>query len=298
VTGEVGKKPAFDPLKVMLEETHKRNISFHGWLNPMRLMNDTDMKKVSQTHAIGKWYNDSSKRGTYIVKHGDRWFFNPAYKEVTDLIGNGAMEIAAKYNVDGIHIDDYFYPTTDNSFDNAAFNASPQTSRKQFRFNNVNNMVNTMYSSTKKGNPNALFGISPQASIENNYNKLYADVETWCKKKGYADYIIPQFYYGFNNPAQPYVECVNRWQEMLKGSHVKLMFGLAVYKIGVEDEWAGSASREWITDKQILKRQIQEARKTASYNGVVFFSYNNLFNPSSSVKKAVNDEIAAFKPIL
>jgi len=295
---EVGKKPAFDPLKVMLEESHKRNISFHGWLNPMRLMNDADMAKIPQNYAIGQWYNDSSKKGRYIVKHGNNWYLNPAYKEVNDLIANGVREITRKYNVDGIHIDDYFYPTTANSFDNHAFQNSSQTSRSQFRFNNINNMVKAMYDSTKRGNSNALFGISPQGSIENNYDKLYADVERWCKTPGYADYIVPQIYYGFNNSSQPFIECIARWNDMAKGTHIKLIFGLAVYKVGLEDEWAGNGKREWITERQILRRQIQESRKLSSYRGVVFFSYNSLFNPTSQLSGAVKNEINAFKPIL
>jgi len=297
-TWSVGKAPDFDPLKVMLEETGKRNISFHGWLNPMRLMSDEDMKKVPQSYAIGKWYNDSSKKGKYIVKHGSNWYLNPAYSEVRELIGKGANEITRKYNVDGIHIDDYFYPTTANSFDADAFKASPLTSRSQFRLNNINSMVRIMYSETKKGKSSAQFGISPQGSIENNYDLLYADVEAWCKTPGYADYIVPQFYYGFNNSSQPYVECINRWHEMLKGSKTKLMFGLAVYKVGLEDEWAGDGKREWITASQILRRQILEARKLSTYNGVVFFSYNSLFNPPAKLSGAVQKEIAAFKPIL
>jgi len=297
VSGTIGQTPDFDPLNIMLEETHKRGISFHGWINPMRIQHDSDIEKVSQNYDIGKWYKDRSKRDKYVVKNGNNWYLNPAYSEVRELIGKGAREIAAKYDVDGIHIDDYFYPTTSSAFDSDAFKNSRATSIKSFRISNVNNMVRTLYSSTKKGNPHILFGISPQASIENNYNNLYADVETWCKNAGYADYIVPQFYYGFDNSAQPYIKCINRWHKMLEDSSIKLIFGLAVYKIGKEDEWAGEGSQEWITERQILRRQILEARKLTSYNGIVFFSYNNLFN-APHLTTAVQKEIDAFKPIL
>ncbi|MCL1903070.1 MAG: family 10 glycosylhydrolase [Oscillospiraceae bacterium] len=297
VTGTIGKEPSFDPLQIMLEAAHERGISFHGWLNPMRIQVDADIDKVSSDLPIGEWYRDDSKRGKYIVKNGDNWYLNPAYEEVTNLIGKGASEIAARYNIDGIHIDDYFYPTTATTFDADAFADSSNIDLNRFRKSNCNNMVRILYTSTKQGNPNALFGISPQGSIENNREQLYADVETWCKNIGYADYIAPQFYYGFENSDQPYSECTTRWQGMLDGSPVKLLFGLAVYKIGSEDAWAGDGSQEWIDEDKILLRQIEKARELSNYGGIIFFSYNWLFSPAH-ITDAIQKEINAFKPIL
>ena len=297
VTGTVGKTPDFDPLEIMLEETHKRNISFHGWLNPMRIQHDADIAKVSENYLIGEWYADESKRGKYVVKHGNNWYLNPAYDEVTTLIGNGAMEITANYNVDGIHIDDYFYPTTETSFDIDAFNNSNFTNLKRFRTFNCNNMVRIMHDSAKQGNPNALFGISPSGNIEYNLEQLYADVEAWSRNIGYADYIAPQVYYGFNNSAQPYIECINSWQKLLDGSPIDLIIGLAVYKIGLEDSWAGDGSDEWIVENEIILRQIQEAKGLHNYKGIIFFSYNWLFSPSH-VTDTIQNEIDAFKPII
>jgi uncharacterized lipoprotein YddW (UPF0748 family) len=281
----------------MLEETHERGISFHGWINPMRIQQNAHIGQVPTDYPIGKWYADDSKRAKYIVKHEDNWYLNPAYDEVIELIGSGAAEISRKYNVDGIHIDDYFYPTTSASFDAQAFLESPFVSLSRFRLFNCSTMVRALYASAKRGNPNVLFGISPQGSIENNYNYLYADVEAWCGNAGFADYIAPQFYYGFDNALQPYSECINKWQEMLNDSPVRLLFGLAVYKIGAEDPFAGDGSREWIEERQILRRQIEQARETANYGGVIFFSYHWLFNPIH-VTDAIQEEIEAFKPLL
>ncbi|MDR0196938.1 MAG: family 10 glycosylhydrolase [Oscillospiraceae bacterium] len=279
VTGEVGVEPDFDPLKVMLEESHGRGVSFHGWLNPMRINSAADIEKVSRGYPVGEWYADPAKKGKYIVKSGDYWYLNPAYGEVIGLIGNGAAEITANYDVDGIHIDDYFYPVTDGAFDADAFGASSFALLNSFRLYNCNSMVKTLYSAVKKGNPSALFGVSPQGNIEHNYNELYADVEKWCKSAGFADYVAPQIYYGFEHSSLPYVSCINQWQEMLNGSGVKLITGLAVYKIGKTDGWAGAGSDEWLNSKQILKRQIEVAKGMKSYGGVVFYSYNYLFNP-------------------
>jgi len=296
-SGKIGVAPKFDPLAVMLEEAHKRKISFQGWINPMRINADTDIAKVPADYAVGAWYADDSKKGKYIVKCGDYWYLNPAYEDTVKLIADGAAEICAKYEIDGIHIDDYFYPVTDASFDAAAYKASSFSTVSGFRLYNCSAMVKALYSAVKKGNPNALFGISPQGSVTNNREELYADVEKWCKSAGFCDYIAPQFYYGFENSAQPYKKCIAEWQEMVKYSDVKLVMGLAVYKIGKEDAWAGDGKNEWITGKQIIKRQIEEARLMKNYGGVVFYSYNYLFS-SAQVTPAISDEIAAIKTIL
>jgi len=297
VTGKIGAAPSFDPLAVMLDEAHKRGISFQGWLNPMRINADADISKISADYAVGRWYADPNQNGKYIVKCGDYWYLNPAYDECIELISRGASEICAKYNVDGIHIDDYFYPVTDASFDAAAYKASGFSSVSGFRTYNCSAMVKSLYAAVKKGNPNALFGISPQGSIENNYNMLYADVEKWCRNEGFCDYVAPQFYYGFDNSSQPYKKCVAEWQEMVNYSGVKLITGLAVYKIGKEDIWAGNGKDEWLTEKQIIKRQIQEARSLKNYGGVIFYSYSYLFG-ADKITPAISDEIAAFKEIL
>jgi len=296
-SGTVGTAPKFDPLKIMISEAHSRKISFQGWINPMRINSGDDISKVSKDYAVGRWYADSDKNGKYIVKCGNNWYLNPAYEEVTELIAGGAAEICAKYDVDGIHIDDYFYPVTDSSFDAAAYKASGFSSVSGFRTYNCSVMVKSLYSAVKKGNPNALFGISPQGSISNNYNEQYADVEKWCKNAGFCDYIAPQIYYGFENSAEPYKKCVSKWQDMVNYSDVKLIMGLAVYKIGKEDAYAGDGKTEWITGREIIKRQIEEARKAKSYGGVVFYSYSYLFSPSQ-VTPAISTEIAAVKTIL
>ena len=155
-----------------------------------------------------------------------------------------------------------------------------------------------MYSAVKSHNNTALFGVSAQGNVHNNLNELYADVEKWSREDGYVDYMAPQIYYGFQNGGQPYAEVVDQWDEMLRGTGKKLIPGLAVYKIGTEDTWAGSGKYEWITEKQIIKRQIEKARTTDNYGGIILYSYQFIFSPESSVEDAVNDEIEAIKPLL
>lgn len=297
VTGTLGLSPSFDPLTVMLEEAHSRNISFQGWINPMRISSASEISSLSTEYLTGKWYN-SEKKGNYIVKNGDYWYLNPAYDEVIKLVADGASEIVGNYNVDGLHIDDYFYPTTDAAFDKIAFNASGAVDLSEFRQSRCSKLVKSIYDAVKKANPNVLFGISPQGSVENNYNYLYADVKKWCGTQGYCDYIAPQIYYGFENASQPFDLCLSAWHEMTRNTSVKVIPGLAVYKVGKEDVWAGNGGRnEWINNNDILKRQIITAQEYDGYNGVIFYSYNYLFN-SDYVTSAHKAEINAMLPLL
>ena len=256
-TGYIGKDPGYDPLKVMIDEAHARGISFQAWVNPLRCYYEDDAPDVSTAYKTGQWYD--TKDGDYIVKVNSYWWLNPAYKEVTDLIANGAAELVSKYDVDGVHIDDYFYPTTEAYFDSIAFNASSYSSLSQFRLDNCSRMVADMYKAVKSHNPTALFGVSAQGNVTNNETQLYADVEKWSKEDGYVDYMAPQIYYGFDNGGQPFEQVVEQWDKMLAGTGKSLIPGLAVYKIGTEDEWAGSGRYEWQNDKEIIKRQIGRA---------------------------------------
>jgi uncharacterized lipoprotein YddW (UPF0748 family) len=276
VTGHVGLVPAFDPLEVMLEETHKRGIQFHGWLNPMRIQSGDDIRYVSEDYLIGQWYRDEDKRGRYIAEHRGNWFLNPAHDAVLELIAAGAEEITSRYNVDGLHIDDYFYPTVNPDFDTEAFRSSAFRCQDEFRIFTINRMVRGLYTATKRGNPDALFGISPSGCIDSNYEKLFADVKTWATNTGFADYIVPQIYFGFEHETHPFIEVLDRWQNLMQNSPVSLIIGLAAYKVGREDMFAGTGSREWLTENSILQRQIEEVQNRPSYGGVVFFSYNFL----------------------
>ena len=104
------------------------------------------------------------------------------------------------YDVDGIHFDDYFYPTTDLTFDAATYQASGSSlTQADWRRENVNKLVHDVYAAVKEANPDCLFGISPQGNVDINYNGQFADVRTWVSEPGYVDYICPQNNYGYRN---------------------------------------------------------------------------------------------------
>ncbi len=295
--GTIGTDNSFDALQIMTECAHQRGLSIHAWVNPMRLMYTSQLEEIDDSYPIKKWYNSDKYNGTYIVKSGDRWYLNPAYSEVTDLIASGIAEITANYDVDGIQIDDYFYPTTDSSFDKTAYSASgTDLSLADWRIANVNRMVKKLYKSAHNTNSSIVFGISPQGSVDHNYNQLYADVRTWCKSSGYCDYILPQVYYGFDNAALPYADVISLWSNMVKSDSVKLVIGLAGYKIGAEDTYAGnSGKREWLDNDDIISRQMTLAETLDNYGGVAIYRYDSFFNPASSVAAQVDKEIGKIK---
>lgn len=283
----------FDALEIMIDEAHKRKLSFQAWINPLRACEAKDADRQNG-YKIGEWIKD----GKRAVNVNGIYYLNPAYEEVVKLISDGAAEIVSKYNVDGLHIDDYFYPTTDASFDKDAFKNSSYNKLSDFRFANCDKFVKALYSTVKACNPNAVFGISCQGNLQNNYDYMYADVKKWCTEKGFTDYIMPQIYFGFENASQPFAECVKGWDNLAVSGKIPLIVGITFSKLGAEDTWAGSSGkREWITDKQIIKRQFLESMEQQAYGGVCLFSYKNIFTPSADVKKQVNEEVEALKTV-
>ncbi|MDE7290013.1 MAG: family 10 glycosylhydrolase, partial [Oscillospiraceae bacterium] len=289
--GTIGTNNSFDALQIMIDCAHARGLSLHAWVNPMRLMTAAQIQGIDNSYQIRKWY--SNNNGTYIVETNGRLYLNPAYSEVTDLIADGIAEIVSNYNVDGIQIDDYFYPTTAASFDKAAYSASGTSlSLSNWRMSNVNKMVKKLYNAVHNANDTVMFGISPQGSLENNYDELYADVRTWCAESGYCDYILPQVYFGFENAALPYDRVISEWSSMVTNRNVKLVIGLAAYKIGAADNYAGqSGKNEWLNNSDIMARQMTSAQKLPNYGGVALYRYESIFAPTSDVAAQVNKEL-------
>lgn len=285
---------SYDPLPIMIDEAHKRGISFQAWINPLRCCSVEDISR-EQGYPIYGWESDHTK----LVEVNGNYYLNPAYDDVIELISSGAAEIVNKYDVDGIHIDDYFYPTTDESFDSEAFQASPYNDLAEFRFANCDKLVSSIYSVVKTANSKAIFGVSPQGNYQNNYTYMYADVEKWCTQSGYLDYIMPQLYFGFDNEAQPFSDVLRQWDSLASKGKVPLIVGLSPSKLGREDSYGGEEGRyEWINDQDILKRQFIEAAEAVSYGGICLYSYNSIFNAESDVKERIDKEISALLSVM
>ena len=280
VSGKEGIKK-LDVLDYFVEKSHELDIQVHAWINPYRIRNTTDIKNISIGNPCYKWLGTDKVK---IIKDKGI-FYNPSSNEVEELIVNGVEEIVKNYNVDGIHFDDYFYPSDDidnNNYQKYIASGGNLT-LKEYRYNIINNMIKNVYSTIKKIDKNIIFSIAPDANIDNNYNYNMADIFTWLDNDNYVDYIIPQIYYGFNNSNKPYVRTLIEWNNYIKNDHIKLIPALAFYKIGKIDSYAGIGKNEWLNSKNIIANQIKASRNMDKYNGFVLFRYDSYFNNSEIV---------------
>ncbi|MBR6658415.1 MAG: family 10 glycosylhydrolase [Oscillospiraceae bacterium] len=289
-TGTEGKDPGFDPLKIMVSEAHSAGLKIEAWINPYRVKGTSNTSKISERSPAYEWL-DTGK----VIVLDNGIYYNPADEDVIELIVSGVEEIVRNYDVDGIHFDDYFYPTTAESFDKTYYNdykdGGGTLKLSAWRRQNVNVLIKEVYSAIKAINSSCRFGVSPAGNMEQNYNTLYCDVYTWVTSKGYVDYICPQIYFGFNNKSRPYLDVLSEFSSMITRNDVELIVGLAAYKAGAEDAYAGeNGKKEWINNNDILARQIVAARNEEKYSGFALYRYDSLYNPASGVKNAVRAE--------
>lgn len=264
---------SIDVLETFIEKAHKRNIEVHAWINPLRCMSEEGMEKMNSKYQIKKWYSDADIRGNYIVNVDGNYWLNPAYEEVRNYLSDIATEICTEYKIDGFHIDDFFYPTTDESFDKTIFEKSRETSLSDFRLEQTSLLVKKLYDSVKKCNGDILFSISPQGNMKGNYESQFSDVKKWCSEVGYCDMIIPQLYYGFENETCPFVEMTKIWRDIVTCNEVSLCIGICNYKDGQIDKYAGTGSEEWINNRNITAQEIEYVLSQNDLNGYSIYSY-------------------------
>lgn len=274
--GVQGGELPFDCLEIICRVMASHGIRVHAWINPYRVHNGTDINELSADNKARQWYNPSSNEDVAIV--GEKIYFNPASQKAQQLVVQGAAEILEKYPVAGIHIDDYFYPPECGDFDSAQYSSfllsGGNLSLDDWRRSNVNSLVSSLYKTVKSYGSSKIFSISPAGNIDNNYESLYADVELWCKG-GYADMIIPQIYFGFEHSSRSFDSCTDAWLS-LKGAGVSMPVGLALYKSGKEDSYAGAGISEWTQQTNIIARQVQYLRSRGC-DGFVIFSAEYFF---------------------
>lgn len=292
ISGKQGKNPGYDPLKIMTQVAHANGMKIEAWINPYRVASgSTNYKKLSTKNPARKWHNKKKTRRNVLAYKGSL-YYNPAKAQVRNLIVNGVKEIVENYDVDGIHMDDYFYPAFSSSNVNSAFDAkeyraSTMAKGKQnivsFRREQVNMLVKAIHRAVKSIDPSVTFGISPAGNIDNLTSRYsyYVDINKWLNSSDYVDYICPQIYWGFKHPYAKFDRVTNRWMNAAKSKKVKVYIGIAVYRAG-HNIGAGSAERrEWRTDANILKKQVQYARKKGC-DGFAFFDYQDLKSKKSA----------------
>lgn len=282
VTGVYGRSISYDPIEIFIQKANESGVSVHGWINPMRLMKTDEITKIDNKYLIKQWFDAKSDK---VVEVNGRLYLNPAYEEVRQLICSGAAEILIKYNVDGIHIDDYFYPTTEPSFDQKSYFKSGYASLQAFRENNINYMVRELYKTVHRADAKAFFGISPAGNLATLRSKYFVDIKKWCGEEGYTDYILPQIYFGFLHGSCPFQKMVDKWAALVTNPKINFYIGLSggnaynayhgnICVWGVTE----AGKNEWINNKDVLKRSFEYIFSKKEVDGFCFFCYQYLFN--------------------
>ncbi len=287
LTGTQGEDPGYDPLAYMIGAAHRRGMQFHAWINPLRI-------STGQTPAVlseeSFYLKEREENPDYFIVFENGVYYNPGSADIRERIAESAAEIAEKYDVDGIHFDDYFYPAEEESIDAGQYEAYAESTEDplplhEWRTANINALIATVYHRIKTADPDVVFGISPQGNLRNN-EKINADVYTWCAQRGYVDYICPQLYYSFENPALPYENALEEWLAMPRLDSVKFYVGLAVYKAGTDADQG-----TWLGSEEILKGEIERAGESGA-DGVLFYAIDHLRSEEAAAELA-NAQIAA-----
>ncbi len=305
VSGTQGKDPGFDPLKIMVEEAHKRGLEFHAWLNPYRITSSsTNVTDLSSDNPARIYRTDNKKSNDrYVLTYDGKLYYNPSVKQVQTLITNGIKEIVQNYDVDGIHFDDYFYPTLGKKFTSNFDSQEYETYKKQqqkkgepvlsiadWRRENVNTLVRNVYSAVKAINPNVVFGISPGGFMDalKADDKYYVDYETWLGHDGYIDYLCPQLYWSNDHSIYPFNATLDRFLSVPRNPDVKFYVGVGVYKAGIKTEESA-----WYKNQNVLRNMIRYSRNTNNVDGFILYSHRYLISKKNN--KAVKNMLLEFK---
>lgn len=303
LTGTQGKDPGYDPLEFMIEEAHKRGLEFHAWFNPYRItMNHTDLNRLSADHP-------ARAHPEWTIAYGNQLYFNPGIPDAQDFIVDGIEEVVKNYDIDAVHMDDYFYPNKIAGVpfpDQETYETYGQkfTHIEDWRRDNVNELVKQINDTIKKEKPYVKFGISPFGVWRNikddptgsnttagmtNYDDLYADTRTWIQPH-HIDYITPQIYWSIGFQPAAYDVLTKWWSNEVKGQPVHLYIGQATYKINQNSDPAWSDPEEYF-------RQIELNRQSQLVQGSMHFSLKDINRNPLNVKKRLIEETYS-KPAL
>ncbi|MDD5924612.1 MAG: family 10 glycosylhydrolase [Clostridia bacterium] len=279
LSGLQGKAVDFDALEYMAKTAHKKKLKIHAWINPFRVTSNKTSFEISNKNPI-----KSLPDGT-VLEWENGLYLDPSSNDVRKLIIDGVREIIDKYDIDGIHFDDYFYPTTSSDYDKTSYqnyvskldDTSIPLTLSEWRTNNVNMLINGVYNAVHSSDKDVVFGISPQGNIENDIS-MGADVYTWGSVSGYVDYLCPQLYVNSENPILPFDKTADAWKKLVKKDNIELYIGLGLYKAGSDvDEGT------WQNADDIIKSQIEYTRKIKT-DGFALYSSEYLVNKQTKAE--------------
>ena len=283
-TGVQGQDPGFDPLDVLLQEAHTRGISVEAWVNPYRLRSSAAMPPNLADSNLANTHPE------WVCTVDEGLYLNPAEPAAADYVVQGVAELVQNYAVDGIHFDDYFYPTIDESIDAAQFAASGAGNLAAWRRENVTALVRAVHDTVKAADPTLRFGISPQGNPDNDENQQYSDVTGWLASGGgdaVVDYLCPQVYWGqgfaLHNGSTRFAfeNIVPAWLAYPRAADVALYFGLGAYRVGVGDGGSNENSLSGWSTGRALADQVAFLREQGA-GGWALYRYGSLFGPEQT----------------
>lgn len=305
LTGEMGKSQTFDPLEFIVAEAHKRGILIHAWFNPYRAYHPS-AKTISTDHI-------SRQRPELVAKYGKYLWLDPTDPEASKHSLNVILDVVNRYDIDGVHFDDYFYPYIEKDANGndiefpddrnwqlylrtSAEKKQPPLSRGDWRRLQVNKFIQTVGREVKRAKPQVMYGISPfgiwkpmpELGIEgfNAYEGLYADSLKWLQE-GWVDYFSPQLYWETARRAQSFPILLKWWNDQnIKSRHI--WPGLASYRIGRNENWPAAE----------LTNQIKNIRSSKSTAGELYFNFKSLRNDQGGVQKELLENSYGRKAII
>ena len=289
ITGTQGVAPGFDPLQLMIDEAGKRGMSVHVWLNPYRVQKDTTKDVLTKSHLF-------FKKPELFLTYGKTRYFNPGYQETRDFVSSVVGEIVRNYDIQAIHMDDYFYPykiAGEEFPDEKAFAKEPRQfkDKDDWRRDNVDLIIKQIRDTIIANKPEVEFGISPFGVWRNkskdsegsntvagatNYDDLYANILKW-QKENWIDYVTPQLYWHIGFDRADFEVLAKWWAAHKYGANVYI--GLGDYKISKT-----AKEIEWRSPDQIVK-QLEMIRSMPLIDGSMHFTANVFGKLGDSFRK-------------
>ncbi|WP_371494174.1 glycoside hydrolase family 10 protein [Kitasatospora sp. NBC_00374] len=280
LTGVQGVDPGWDPLDFMVEAAHRRGLAFHAWFNPYRVSTQPDPGRLAADHP-------ARLNPHWAVAYDGRLYYDPGLPEVRRFVQRAMMDAVTRYELDGVHFDDYFYPypVAGQDFpDGATFaeHGAGFADRAAWRRHNVDLLVAEMSDLVRAARPEAAFGISPFGVWRNarsdpdgsdtaalqSYDALHADTLHWIRS-GWLDYVAPQLYWPIGFAAADYATLAPWWAARTAGTDTQLWIGQAVSRVG-------SPTPAGWQDPQELSRHLTLNAGLPQIGGNILFSANHV----------------------